>query len=204
MATRWDRTPGLTDDVVKRSAEDVQKVRKGINVDSSDLKGGARQAVREAGSRAASRLAGRAGAAGAALQGGYELGREIDERTGLGKRMVEESGLGGMAERMVNRRDKVELTKEAQNRIAKGELEEKRKETAKRTRSEEPSIDIKGKYRPGRNEEIDDETRENAGGYKRGGVVKKTASSRADGIAKRGKTRGVMVACGGGYMKGKK
>ncbi len=38
---------------------------------------------------------------------------------------------------------------------------------------------------------------------KRGGKVP-SASSRADGIAQRGKTRGVMVACGGGYMKGKK
>ena len=32
--------------------------------------------------------------------------------------------------------------------------------------------------------------------YKAGG----SASSRADGIAQRGKTRGMMVACGGGYM----
>lgn len=45
---------------------------------------------------------------------------------------------------------------------------------------------------------------------KRGGKVVKmakggmTASSRADGIAQRGKTRGTMVMCGGGYMKGKK
>ena len=31
-----------------------------------------------------------------------------------------------------------------------------------------------------------------------------TASARADGIAQRGKTRGTLVACGGGYMKGKK
>lgn len=31
-----------------------------------------------------------------------------------------------------------------------------------------------------------------------------SASSRADGIAQRGKTRGTLVACGGGYMKGKK
>jgi hypothetical protein len=31
-----------------------------------------------------------------------------------------------------------------------------------------------------------------------------TASSRADGIAQRGKTRGTLVMCGGGYMKGKK
>ena len=39
-------------------------------------------------------------------------------------------------------------------------------------------------------------------------VVKKasggSASSRADGIAQRGKTRGKMIMCGGGYAKGKK
>jgi len=31
-----------------------------------------------------------------------------------------------------------------------------------------------------------------------------SASSRADGIAQKGKTRGTIVMCGGGYMKGKK
>jgi hypothetical protein len=31
-----------------------------------------------------------------------------------------------------------------------------------------------------------------------------SASSRADGIAQRGKTKGTMVMCGGGYAKGKK
>ena len=31
-----------------------------------------------------------------------------------------------------------------------------------------------------------------------------SASKRADGIAQRGKTRGTMVMCGGGYAKGKK
>jgi len=36
--------------------------------------------------------------------------------------------------------------------------------------------------------------------YAKGG----SASSRADGIAQRGKTRGTMVMCGGGYMKGKR
>ena len=36
--------------------------------------------------------------------------------------------------------------------------------------------------------------------YAKGG----SASSRADGIAQRGKTKGTLVACGGGYMKGKK
>ena len=37
--------------------------------------------------------------------------------------------------------------------------------------------------------------------YKKGGL---TASRRGDGIAQRGKTRGTIVMCGGGYMKGKK
>lgn len=47
------------------------------------------------------------------------------------------------------------------------------------------------------NEEATSET------FKRGGKVG-SASKRADGIAQRGKTRGTMVMCGGGYMKGKK
>ena len=34
--------------------------------------------------------------------------------------------------------------------------------------------------------------------YKKGGM---TASSRADGIAQRGKTRGTIVMCGGGMYK---
>jgi hypothetical protein len=39
-------------------------------------------------------------------------------------------------------------------------------------------------------------------GMKRGGKVS-SASRRADGIAQRGKTRGTMIMCGGGYAKGK-
>ena len=39
--------------------------------------------------------------------------------------------------------------------------------------------------------------------YAKGGSVS-NASSRADGIAQRGKTRGTMVMCGGGMAKGKK
>ena len=37
-------------------------------------------------------------------------------------------------------------------------------------------------------------------GMKNGG----TASSRADGIAQRGKTKGTMIMCGGGMARGKK
>jgi hypothetical protein len=38
---------------------------------------------------------------------------------------------------------------------------------------------------------------------KKGGKVS-SASSRADGIAQRGKTRGKMIMCGGGMAYGKK
>ena len=37
----------------------------------------------------------------------------------------------------------------------------------------------------------------------KGGSIS-SASSRADGCAIRGKTKGTIVMCGGGYMKGKK
>jgi hypothetical protein len=39
--------------------------------------------------------------------------------------------------------------------------------------------------------------------HKKGGKIS-SASSRADGIAQRGKTKGTMVMCGGGMAKGKR
>lgn len=42
-----------------------------------------------------------------------------------------------------------------------------------------------------------------AAGMKKGGKVS-SASSRADGIATKGKTKGTMVMCGGGMTKGKR
>ena len=47
---------------------------------------------------------------------------------------------------------------------------------------------------------IDEAYEKSRTSLKKGG----TASARADGIAQRGKTKGTIVACGGGYMKGKK
>jgi hypothetical protein len=121
MATRWDYLPGLNDDYVNRSVEDYRKAVKAKNVGSSALRGGARQAVIEAGERGAARLAGRAYAPLAALQGGYEIGRAIDEQTGVGKRMVDESGLGDAAARAAVSEPRVQLTPEAKARIAAGE-----------------------------------------------------------------------------------
>jgi hypothetical protein len=46
---------------------------------------------------------------------------------------------------------------------------------------------------------VDEPVKKNA----KGGKIS-SASSRADGCAERGKTKGTIVMCGGGYMKGKK
>ena len=194
MATKWNNTPKFNDDVVKSTKEDLAKSQKGRSVDESSLKGSAKEAVRDAGKRAGNRNLGRLGLAATALQGGYAIGSAIDDTTGLGKKLVDTSGLGDLAENMVNRRDKVELSTESKNRIAAGELEASKKPPTMDNASPESRV------RFGRNENIDEETRERAGGYKRGGVVTKMASGgstssaprRGDGIAQRGKTRGKM------------
>lgn len=214
MATRWDSVPKLTDDVVKSAKEDLAKGQKGRNVNESSLRGGAKEAVREAGRRAENRNFGRAALAGAALQGGYEMGRALDEKTGLGKKMVDKSGLGDLAEEMAKPSEKVELSEESKARIARGDLDEKSKSRAYKdsegggggARSEPKNRALM------ENREPKDEA------MKRGGAVKKpqymsfsktgkpagmrnvtkmasggvTASRRADGIAQRGKTRGKM------------
>ncbi len=118
MATRWDNLPGLNDDVARRSVEDYNKMKKGQNADSSKAKGTAREVIKEAGVRGRNRLIGRAGYAGAALQGGYELGRELDERTGAGKKMVKGSNaLKAVADKMADS-DRVQLSEDSKNRMA--------------------------------------------------------------------------------------
>lgn len=114
MATRWQSIPGATENVVERTSEDIGKVRKRMNVESSGLKGGAKEAVREAGGRAAKRLGARAGLAGAALHGGYEAGRTLDEATGVGKKLVDRAG-SAIDRAAVG--DRVKLTKDAEQRI---------------------------------------------------------------------------------------
>jgi hypothetical protein len=182
--TRWSGIPGGKDDVFQRIKEDAAKGKKGRDVDSSKLTGGAKEAVREAGRRADTRNVGRAGAAQAALSAGYELGRAIDEETGVGKKLVEGSGLGRAAEKAANRRDKVELSKSAKERLADMEVDETMREV---DRDIKATKEYSGKDKPSEYRGDD--------AFKRGGRVKKmasggmTASKRADGIATKGKTK---------------
>lgn len=190
--TRWSGIPGGRDDVFERIREDAAKGKKGRNVDSSKLSGTAKEVVREAGRRADTRNVGRGGAAQAALSAGYALGREVDENgipftggvgKGIGKKLVDKSGLGKAAEKAANRRDKVELSKSSKERLDEMEVDEALREVDREIKaSKYAEKDKPSEYRG------DDE-------YKRGGRVKKmasggmTASKRADGIATRGKTK---------------
>ena len=185
MATRWDKLPNPMQYDTKTAGRDADAVKKALNP-PKHIKGGALDSVRAAGMRGGTRLGGAAGLAGLAYESGKFIGRKIDEETGAGKKIVDET-VGPSIDRVIGAQDRVTLSPEAKARIAAGELEEK--ETKPRTRKT-GGASPEGKLRPGRNPEIDDETRESAGGYKKGGKV--SASSRADGIAERGKTKGRM------------
>ena len=213
MATRWDNLPGLEDNFLDRAREDFQKSNKGRNVDSSKLTGGAKEAVREAGRRAENRNVGRAGAGQAAFEVGYMAGRKLDEETGIGKKLVDKSGLGSAAEKAASRRDKVELSKSAKERLQDEELDQYRRDT---DANEKARREYSGRYEDG--SRLPDEESYKGDGMKKGGAVKPakymsfsktgkpagmksvtkmasggmTASRRADGIAQRGKTRGKM------------
>ena len=181
-----DVTPNLREDVMASQGADTDRIKRGL--DTSGTRPQNRSQVQNAAGRAITRTGGRAGLAGLAAQAGYAAGKKLDEETGIGKKLIDKT-VGPSIDRAVASQDRVTLSPEAKARIEAGELEEKAEAPKARRRVSE-SESPEGKMRPGRNEEIDDETRENAGGYKRGGVV--SASRRADGIAQRGKTRGKM------------
>jgi len=176
-----DLTPNLREDVVASQRADTERMRKGLNPTAEREYN--RLMQQEAGGRSLLRTAGRANTAALAGELGYALGRKLDEETGVGKKIVDKSGLGDVVDRVVNSRDKVKLSKEAQKRVDEGE-----------TKSEDTDT---GTYEPRR-------TEGDFGAMKRGGKVKKmasggmtskvsSASKRADGCAVKGKTKGRYI-----------
>ncbi len=146
--------------VLESQAADFDRIAKGMDAKAeSPAQTAARRnapqgnlSVKDAAGRALLRSAGRASGIAGAVQAGLELGTEIENRTGIGKKFVDSSGLGDAVERYVKRsHEGVKLTPEARERAMLGEDE----------------------------------------GMKRGGKV--SASSRGDGIAQRGKTKGRMI-----------
>jgi hypothetical protein len=169
------RMPSVREDFVKSASKDIERVGKGLEPTGKSAL--TRSAQQNAAGRAILRTAGRVGYGAAALEVGYAAGREIDKHTGVGKEIVEGSGLGKVVDRAVNMRDKVELTKEAKDRLAKKDEPEQasysnegrrvrepaveKKEETKAAPKKAPSMKEEG-VREGSNKNIDDETRQRA------------------------------------------
>jgi hypothetical protein len=185
--------PHPKEDVVASQSADNARIKKGLDAPAERAYNRLQQ--QEAGGRAVTRTGGRAGAAGAALEAGWAAGRALDEKTGVGKKLVEKSGLGALAEKMATPKEKVELSEESKTRIAKGDLDSKPTKSSFKAKKEIEASIPEGDVRSGSNENIGEDIRQramsyaNSDNYKKGGV---TASSRGDGIAQRGKTRGVL------------
>ena len=173
-----DLTPNLGEDAVASQRADNERMRRGLGADAQREYN--RRLQQEAGGRAVLRTAGRAGLQGAALEAGYQAGRKLDEETGAGKKLVEVTGLGKMAERMAKPSEKVELSENAKQRLNEEEVDRLTRETKAEKAAERAEREDKEKFDEGKP-------------YKRGGrVAASKASSRADGIAQRGKTKGKM------------
>jgi hypothetical protein len=160
--------PNPREDVMASQRADTDRIRRGL--DTSATRPQNRSQVQNAAGRAVTRTGGRAGLAALAGEVGYALGKKIDEETGAGKKLVDNSGLGSATEKAVNRRNKVELSENSKNRLDDMDTDRVMRE-----------VDAERKARKYAEK---DESSE----YKKGGKVS-SASKRADGIAQRGKTR---------------
>jgi hypothetical protein len=163
-----DLTPNLLEDVIASQNSDLDRIVRSNNESPSQTDSRRRSPLgnvsqRDAAGRAMLRSMGRAGLAGNVLGASTKLGQYIDEETGAGKKIVDKSGLGKIIDKLVNDRDKVELSSGAKQRLSDMETDKFRRE-------------------------VEEESPKN---FKRGGKV--SASSRGDGIAQRGKTRGKMI-----------
>ena len=124
--------PHPLEKVLESQTSDTDRIAKGMNPSAeSPAQTAARRnapqgnlSVKDAAGRAALRSMGRAGAISGAVQAGLELGTELENRTGIGKKFVDSSGLGDAVERAVKRsHEGVKLSPEARERIMTGETE---------------------------------------------------------------------------------
>lgn len=160
-----DLTPNLREDTGASQRADLERIGRGLNADAATEHN--RRMQQEAGGRAVSRTLGRAGLLGAAATGGYELGKEIDKRNPKIGEAIDKA-----IDAVAVRGERAKLTPDAARRIREMEG------------NDDQGADTSS---PVRAEAYDQAIR-----HAKGGKVT-SASRRADGIAKRGKTRGKYV-----------
>jgi len=121
--------PSLNEDVVESQRRDNQRIARGLMPTAEGA--GGRKAQQDAGGRAVTRTGTRALRGAVAFEAGYALGREVDEKTSIGKKIVDKTGLGKLAEKAVNKRDKVELSKSSKERLEDMESDKRLREVDK-------------------------------------------------------------------------
>lgn len=173
-----DMTPNMREDVIRSQRADIDRMERGRNPTATRAYN--RQMQEEAGLRALSRTASRAGLAGAALQGGYALGREIDKATGVGKKLVDESGIGDAVDKVAAGKDRVKLS-----------------DYARRRQDEEDDKSIAADLDALDKEKSDaaaaDRAKSSATDDSMPNTFAKGGKIRGDGLAQRGRTKGRFV-----------
>jgi len=178
--------------------DDIERIKKGLNSDAQSSWN--RQQQQEAGGRSVLRSANRAGAAGLAYDAGNEIGNAIERATkdrpegSIGKVTYEtlrntHPGVSALIDKATAPSEKVELSKESKDRIARGDLESKPisgsmpglKSKAASESNSGPRDDV-GKPKEPSSEDM-----------RKGGKVRSHSSKRGDGIATKGHTKGRYI-----------
>ena len=174
-----DLVPNPLEEVIPSQNADARRIVRGLSPDAAEghrFSEVNRRRQQEAGGRATVRSALRGGAAGLAFEAGKKFGEDLDKKDPtvgpFVEKVIEKSGLGKAIAGASVTPGRVELTDEAKARVRGADNERERAE--------------KAAFR-----ELSDNAFRGER-YKKGGMVK-SASSRADGIAQRGKTKGRMI-----------
>lgn len=177
-----DYTANLKEDFLKSVKADNERIKKGLDpskespaqTESRRNSPHGNLSQKDAAGRGITRHMSRAGILGTGLGIGSVIGKELDkEYPELGRNIVEKSGMGPAIDKIVNMRDKVELSKNAKERLNENE-------------DDKPSRSPRVSENESTKEMLDSFGRS---GMKKGGIVRSSASKRADGIAKKGFTR---------------
>jgi hypothetical protein len=177
-----DYTANLREDFGKSVKADNERIKKGLDAaGESPAQTESRRnsphgnlSQKDAAGRGITRHMSRAGVLGTGLEIGSVIGKQLDkEFPELGKNIVEKSGIGPAIDKVVNMRDKAELSRSSRERLKEyGEEGMSRGPRISENESTQEMLDSFGRS-----------------GMKKGGVVRSKASKRADGIARKGFTR---------------
>ena len=106
--------PHPDEDVVRSQMSDAGRIRRGLGADAANSANRLRQ--QEAAGRALLRTGSRGLGAVSALLAGYDLGQNIDEATGVGRKMVDKVAGKAIDEAAAPKKERVQLSEYAKQR----------------------------------------------------------------------------------------